>query len=364
MKTAFLLSALLGAIANASDCGTLNSWDPTYDTVEKLQVLKGCTNHLGSIQITGTAITDLSALSSLASVGNRLLIENVGVTDLSGLKALTSVGEVLFVRTNGALKSLSGLENLVSVGTALFIDNNPELVDISALKNLKNLNEKAYYNENVDDFGLQIANNAKLSSLSGLESIANGYEIRLERLPLVTDLTGLPRATDFKLRKLKLNRMVGLTDLSTLPAYTYYDYKENPTNLKLTEFIVQNCTSLKSLQSGLVFPKNSDGKASIGNVTVEYNAKLEDVQALTLVQNWLGNVVIRGNPSLCDLKGLDTFIPAAVPGATVTSACGDATLLEGLVSADNDKSSSSSKTGINALGLIGTTILLAVQLHY
>jgi len=93
----------------------------------------------------------------LTSIEGNLVISGANqLVDLSGFSALTTIGEFLVIANNEALTSLSGLENLTNLGQAangpaLTITNNPQLADCCSIFNLA---------EQADATAISIAGNA------------------------------------------------------------------------------------------------------------------------------------------------------------------------------------------------------------
>jgi len=73
-----------------------------------------CTEIAADVGISTPAVTDLSPLTQITSIGGKLLIEKTNLVDLTGLNNLTSVGS-LFMGGNYALINLNGLESLNTV---------------------------------------------------------------------------------------------------------------------------------------------------------------------------------------------------------------------------------------------------------
>jgi len=128
----------------------------------------------GHLVIEGSDIDDLTALSTLDSVGGDLLIYwNESLTNLDGLNHLTSVGGSLNVGIsvgsetfpesyevylgNPELTNLDGLSSLTSVDSGLYILSNDALINLDGLRNLTS----------VGDY-LAIKENSALSDFCGL----------------------------------------------------------------------------------------------------------------------------------------------------------------------------------------------------
>ena len=150
-----------------------------------------CTQIAGNLQIgpPNTAlpgnITDLTPLSNITQVIGTLYIQNNGVLqnlnglninnvggnlyiggdyndktnlvlqDISALSSITSVGGWLTIQKNLSLTNLNGLQNLATVAHDIYINDNDVLTDISVLQNTS---FNAY-----DGYGLTITGNAVLA---------------------------------------------------------------------------------------------------------------------------------------------------------------------------------------------------------
>ncbi len=121
---------------------------------EKLAALQGVTSINSDLVITGTSLTELSALAELEEIGGRLIIEsNDALSSLNGLNALANLYS-LKIDSNLQLSSLSGLERLSGNLDSLFIADSP------------------------------------INSLLPLSQLTEVYNLRLENIP-VADLQGL-----------------------------------------------------------------------------------------------------------------------------------------------------------------------------
>lgn len=150
-----------------------------------------CTQIAGNLQIGSTVaaspsnITDLTPLSNITQVIGTLYIQNNGVLqnlnglnitnvggnlyiggdyndktnlvlqDISALSSITSVGGWLTIQKNLSLTNLNGLQNLATVAHDIYINDNDVLTDISVLQNTS---FNAY-----DGYGLTITGNAVLA---------------------------------------------------------------------------------------------------------------------------------------------------------------------------------------------------------
>jgi len=101
-------------------------------------------------------LNDISALSSLTSVGGDILIQGTMLEDFSSLNfsRKTSVGGHLKITGNSLLKTLSGLEKMKSVEGDLVIDGNKKLTNLDGLPGLSYVNGRY----------IQIIENEKLNN--------------------------------------------------------------------------------------------------------------------------------------------------------------------------------------------------------
>lgn len=155
--------------------------DHVITTAEQLEQERICTQIEGDLTITGSQLTDLSALNRLHEVrgclrikGNDTLLSLNGLSGLTtvgkcveishndrlldiGLNSLTYVPDNLVISFNESLGSLAGLGNVTSVKGSIDIEHNPSLRDLVGLDALKEV--KA---------GLVISDNDSLASLVAL----------------------------------------------------------------------------------------------------------------------------------------------------------------------------------------------------
>src|SRR5690606_10672792 len=92
----------------------------------------------GNIIFTTQAQVDAFAVDfpNCTEIGGSLDISGSDITDLSPLQNLTQIGGSLTIDHNDQLKSLDGLENIQNVGFHLFIYKNNQLISLDALQNL------------------------------------------------------------------------------------------------------------------------------------------------------------------------------------------------------------------------------------
>jgi hypothetical protein len=169
------------------------------DTSGDIVALSACTEITGSLTIEYTALTSLSGLENITSVGGGLdIYNNDALTTLSGLNNLTSLGGYLWIDSNASLTSLSGLENLTSLGGSLWIEN-------TALTSLSGLNNITYVGGS-----LNIFHNEVLTNLCALYNV-NLYGSSLE----IVDNIALSMDTALALEtQLRSNGFTGTSDIT------------------------------------------------------------------------------------------------------------------------------------------------------
>lgn len=180
----------------------------------------GCTDYNGTLEIDGTAITNLNGLSSISEIDN-LSINNTSLTDMSGLNNLTKVVYRLNIAFNNDLTSLNGLDNLSFVGDfpndplmfeihELRLWSNPSLTDISSLGSLVGVEGEFAIRDNDGLTNLNGLNsflfarfmvinyNDGLINLNGLESLGNIEELlNISNNPSLTTLDGIQNLVTF-----------------------------------------------------------------------------------------------------------------------------------------------------------------------
>ncbi len=162
-----------------------------FETQEQINSFQtsypGCTEIEGGVIILGYegTINSLDGLNILTSIGGELSIQSTALTSLSGLENLITIGDDLRIgiafngwgEPNPNLTDISALENLTSIGQSLRIGWNESLVSLSGLENVTYIGET-----------LEISYNNSLTTLTGLENInANSIGIlRIEGNELLT----------------------------------------------------------------------------------------------------------------------------------------------------------------------------------
>jgi hypothetical protein len=293
----------------------------------------GDVSALGSLTVVDSSLTitdnplltDLTGLDALASVGNNLVLTNNGLTTLTGLGTLASVGGDLTVADHTGLEDLSAFTNLTTVTGDITINNNddPLFTTLAGLGGLTAYDDASYTvtvsdNDNLDCLlpptlpfivDVSVGNSANCTRVcTGPRTITNQAELINFAAELCREVTG-----DFN--------VVGSNDITTLtPLIELQTVSGN--------VVISNNTSLVD-DDGLNNLANVGGDLIITN-----NAVLGGISRLNnvppgealLTLNPSSQLIVRGNPSLTTLNGLQgvTTLARLVIDAT------NLTTLEGL----------------------------------
>ncbi len=295
-------------VCKPDDCNE----DVFLSSQEEVDNWLGCTHVVGTLQIQGDDITDLSPLStleragsltialndnltSLAGLENLTTIDdglalalNTNLNDISALSNLTNIGDLLYI-LDAAITSLDGLQNLNSVGT-LYLDDNDNLTDISALANLQEVNE------------LQIYSNDELASLDNAFSTIT----YLDRLEIIGNTN--------------LIDISSLENLQTIGEFGFVVFD----NTVLSDLNgLQNLTTVEgfatiSSNDGLMSLDGLDNLATVnGGFSVQGNMFLENVDALSNLLTVQGDFFLQENTSLTNCCGLyPLFTEGTITGST------------------------------------------------
>ena len=140
--TATAALTVVGSNVEQADCGG----DFVITTQSDLDALSGC-GVIGSLTIDPTAevssqqteddpITSLAPLANVTGITHSLVIANTALTDLTGLDTLASVGGDVTISNNSALTSLVALANLTSIAGNITVSDNGALLALTGLENV------------------------------------------------------------------------------------------------------------------------------------------------------------------------------------------------------------------------------------
>jgi hypothetical protein len=274
------------------------------------------------ITIHGDDITNLDSLYVLNKVGFMEIIFNPMLTDISGLRNVTSFEEECWMASltidgNNLLPDLDGLSGLTKIEGYISITRNTMLSDISGLSNLTEVES------------VTIADNASLDNLNGLQGLTriNGG-LSISGNPALADINGLSNVTRID-GFLSISNCDAITSLAPLSSLTYVrdqlTLQGNPmlasiTGLSNLTHIGQFSASGESLTVNyndvLVSLEGLQGLDTIpGVLTIEGNASLQDLNALSSVQtldapagsSYNSGIRVANNNSLNDISGINAI---------------------------------------------------------
>lgn len=220
------------------------------------------------------------------TVVSGLTIDGVSISDLTPLAALTTVSSTgpftfdsRFTISNTSLTTLAGLENLANV-FRLELTNNSSLASLAALSNLVTVRGPLFIN-----------GNGALTNLAGLENLTAlpGGALFIENNPMLTDLGGVSNISSINASLLisnndalvNLDAFSGLTQVSSNISILGNDSLQN----------IEGLGGLNGFTAGLNIRSNNQ-LTSLGNLG-------------NLSQ--LGGLIIWRNPLLTNLNGLDNL---------------------------------------------------------
>ncbi|NJB82480.1 FISUMP domain-containing protein [Wenyingzhuangia aestuarii] len=351
-------------IQNSTTCEkpTVYNGSLSLTTQAQIEQYSDITEITGNLNISGSAINDLSPLSKLTTVGGSVAIQSTSITNLNGLENLleingaylnvynntslenissltkiTTLGS-LYIQTNNKLTSLEGLNNLQTITTTdgLYISNNSILSDISALENITEINSKFYVVNNtlLKDF-CPFTSLFNAQTFSNYTVYGNGYDPNQSQ---IQNSTTCEKPTVYN----------GNLNLSTQTQVDQYrDITEITGNLTITGSAINDLSPLSNLikiggyiDINSTFLTNLEGLQNIQNIGlhlyIRNNASIKNISSLKNITT-IGYLYIFNNDSLSSLEGLNNI-------KTITTTSG---LVITLNDALTDLSALSNVTSIN-----------------
>jgi Secretion system C-terminal sorting domain len=252
------------------------------DTLQQYDSIAGYLS-IGVLPPAISDIHDLSKLKHLKAVEGDMAIVSTSLTNLSGLDSLEDVGvHVIDVSDNPYLKNLDGLGKIrldyKNFCCEFYINNNPELERLTHFIRL-DTTKKIF----------QIANNPKLSTLKGLDSLVrtnlsiNGGVFK--------NLDGLQGV---KLGGVGISNAGSLVSVRDLRMTEMVPQGINGPPLLFSGIGFSNCTSLKTIDY------RSDDILSNCNIGITNCEQLKDLHFINKLQNV--GVSISANPILESLQ--------------------------------------------------------------
>jgi len=138
------------------------------------------TRIVGTVNIQGADIVDLSALNLINNIGGPLrIINNPQLADLNGLSGLNQVERSIEIKDAPNLQSIEGLSNLTQISRDLSLSKLPQLSSLSGLRNIKDVPGELF-----------LVNLEAITNLEGLEAIDSvGSDIFLTSCDQLIDIS-------------------------------------------------------------------------------------------------------------------------------------------------------------------------------
>ena len=284
------------------------------DSLAEIAPLEGITSINGSLNLLGTSLTSLSALSELSNIGGSFaLVGNDKLVDVDDLENLTRVGWVFFLGGgNDLLENFHGLRNLEYVGSNFVYQFGGVIKELVGFDSLKFVGYRLRIEINA---GLE-----RIDAFNSLEQIGWNLEIRVNRnLTQVEGFDSLARVgNDFILEE--NSSLVHLNNFDVPPTIE-------------GSFVIESNDALTDL--GALSAVEKLGQS----VALRENAMLENVDWLSTFDVIYNSLELYSNPMLSDLSGLanltaigDTFHISGSPNLEDLDDLSNLTFVGGAIS--------------------------------
>ena len=264
-------------------------------------------------------ITDISRLSTITPLLSLTITENTELENLNGLSNLTRISGSLEVRNNSKLQSLGDFSTLTRIGGELNINNNEKLQSLGNFPALTSIGE--FFNVSfqtqlttLGDFSIlqsiggyfSVTNNDTLTSLGNFPSLTSigvgvtnrsNVSIQVENNPSLSDcytLTDfLPGGTHAVSGEIYINNNAGVcTDQSALSNTTYRG-----------DITVTTQAAVDALATTLAGKTRINGNVTIGTTGSSLSG-ITDLSPLSNIVRITGNLRIQSNGRLANLNAL------------------------------------------------------------
>jgi len=253
---------------------------------------------IGSPVMPNPDIINLNGLSQLTSV-RYIFMNNTRVQNLNGLQNITGSDSLrVDIRNNYNLQNLNGLQNITDY-SYLSVNNNDALKDLSGLEGIVNVSER-----------LAVINNDSLTNLEGINNInfASALEIGYNRL--LTDISALGNIIS---DDLEIAANASLLDLNGLQNITTLDDLTIRNNFNLISLTgLENLTEVRdeiyiAFNSDLTDMSALGNLTNIGGIIIYFNSALTNLTGLEGITNVYdaSRIGIIDNASLSDISALD-----------------------------------------------------------
>jgi hypothetical protein len=269
LVSVFFLLLFLSCSSDSPNCGEYNGGIGLY-TQEDVDDFAKC----GYTSIEGTLF-----ISDEAPVGN---VGSV-IKDLRGLSSLTYVSGDILIRDAEGITSLDGLDNIESCGSLEIV----KCINLTNTDGLRKLKPKG---------GVYIQYNFKLERLSGFHFDNNSTTgIVISFCPLIKDIDVFKGVTKSHaviiVGNSSLENIEGLRDVKVIG--------ENNITTSFEVLEIRNNDRLESLD-----PLGNVTTIDYGGIEIENNPLILDLDGLSSLTDFKGNILILNNNNLLNIDGL------------------------------------------------------------
>ena len=291
--------------------GEMDSVIVGFDQFSDLTGLENLTKVGGSFLLYNLEnITSLSGFENLDTIGLSLeLYGNDGLESLVGVEGIAHIGGGVQVVDHQNLTSFTGFENIELINGNFIIVGNPLLEDISAINNVHTIN------------GLLVINDTEvLTSLAEFSSLVNVETLQVAYNASLTSLSGLENVNTTNLTDLRIfdNPMLSFCNE---PNVCDYIAGGGSTNISNNAF---GCNDIMLL---IEICNPSGATCSLGNVTLSTQSEVDNFPGLfPNCTEVLGDLIIQG-----DMNNLDSLEQiTSVDGYLKVDQCDNLISLNGL----------------------------------
>ncbi|MDR6966704.1 hypothetical protein J2X31_000702 [Flavobacterium arsenatis] len=324
-----------------SQCGsgtlTLNSQQAVDEFVINYP---GCTEFTGTLQISGSDISDLSPLSSITSiVGGLRLWNNPSLTSLQGLHNITNIGGNLeLTGSNFPIVNLDGLQNLQTIGGMLLVQHLQNLTSVQGLSNLSTVGD-SFHVDNINDadftsislpnltnvgrFNLRNCSNLITIDFVNLETVGTSFHLYSNENIVTANFPALEQVganliSEFQINSgiLEVFQEINLENIDFSSLHTIKGRIDFIQNNELMDLGFQNlATVLRAIRINVNPALTSiDGLSGLSGTLTNLSIIGTNISNLDALENitaigtgTTGDLIINDNPLLTDISGLNAI---------------------------------------------------------
>lgn len=272
----------------------------------------------GKLQVYGSNVKNLSALSNIDTVLGKLEIVNTdSLTSLNGLQ-VKYVGNNVYLETNKRLRDISALATVKFIGKDLVVLDCDSLKSLAGLQNVDTIGGSIYIGTQAWVTPAVARNNDMLDNLCALSNVITKNAVTGSYY--VANNAYNPAKTDYaasKCASVVFNGNVQLGSQAEVNAFTT-QYTKITGKLQVYGANVKDLAPLSKIDTvlGKVEIVTTDSLASLNGLNIKYignnlyleaNKRLRDISALTKVKFVGKDLVILDCDSLKTLSGLENI---------------------------------------------------------